>query len=297
MPLMPASPPTRVLVIGSSGMLGSMIARVLSANPNIEVTRAARVGGGDVLGFDASTDRVEDLLAAAPCDWIVNAIGVLASRIDESDPASVADAREVNGVFPHRLVSAIRPGQRIVSIATDGVFSGAAGPYDEDAPHDATDAYALSKSEGEVPDPAVLNLRCSIVGPERRQPSSLLGWVLSQPSGGRIEGWDNHFWNGVTTLHFARLVEALAAGKINGLPSLLHVVPADALSKAGLLDAILAAFGRSDVEVSHSRAERRADRRLATRYPRENRRLWAATGYDEPPTITRMLEELATAMG
>lgn len=117
-----------VLVLGPQGMLGRAVAAELRA-AGLDVLAPARSE------FDA---RRDDPAALPRTDWVVNAIGLLRSRIDEGDPASVRAAFEVNAEFPRRLADT---GARIVHITTDAVFSGTGGaPYDEQAPHDAVDA-------------------------------------------------------------------------------------------------------------------------------------------------------------
>jgi dTDP-4-dehydrorhamnose reductase len=275
-------------------MLGSMLARALGENAGIEVLGSAREPGAGLLGFDAERDDVAALLEEAGCDWVVNAIGVLASQIEESDPASVARAEAANAEFPQRLAAALGPERRAIMIGTDAVFSGADAPCDEASPRDPEGAYARSKARGEVEADGVLQLRCSILGPELGPPRSLLGWLLSQPAGARVEGWTDQRWNGVTTLALARLIVAIVTGAAPPPPSPLHVVPADSLTKAELLAAILAAFGREDVEVAPRPSGRPADRTLATRHPEEARALWAAAGYEGAPSIAAQLAELAT---
>jgi dTDP-4-dehydrorhamnose reductase len=279
-------------------MLGGMVAWVLAADPELNVTSAAREAGrDDAIRFDAEEDgSIERVLARGPYDWIVNAVGVLKPLIDEADPASVARAVAVNATFPNRLAAAARQtGSRIIQIATDGVFSGGDAPYAEDTPHDAEGVYERSTSDGEIDAPHVLNLRCSIVGTEeRRPPRSLLGWALSQPKGATIAGYTNHRWNGVTTLHFAKLCRGVISEGGPHLPSPLHVVPADAVSKAELLELALSAFERTDVTVSAEAAPVAVDRTLATRHPEEGRRLWTAAGYPAPPRIAAMVAELAS---
>ena len=214
-------------------------------------------------------------------------------RIDESDPASVASTIDVNSSFPYRLAEALSDGQRVIQIATDCVYSGATGSYEEAATHDPLDVYGKSKSLGEVPAPGLLHLRCSIIGPEQGEPRSLLGWLLSQEQGGTVTGFTNHRWNGVTTFHFAKLCEgAIAAGLID-LPSPLHVVPGDVVNKAELLQVMSEAFGRGDINVELGEGGTAVDRTLSTEHPAQNRRLWEAAGYPEPPTIAAMVRELA----
>src|SRR5215207_2534034 len=253
---------TDVLVLGASGMVGAMVARVLAENPRLRVTRATRsLTGDDGIRFDVEVDSIAALLSGRRYGWIVNAAGVVEPLIDEWEPASVARAMAVNATFPHRLAAAaLEEGSRVIEIGTDGVFSGTRPPYDEDAPHDAQGVYGRSKSCGVVRAPNVVNLRCSVVGPESPPPRSFLGWALSLPNGARIPGYTNHRWNGVTSLHLAKLCEAALASDRLDLPPTLHIVPADAVSKAELLRLALSAFGRDDIVVSAERAPEAVDR-------------------------------------
>jgi dTDP-4-dehydrorhamnose reductase len=278
---------TAVLVLGAHGMLGSMVARVLAQDPALQVTATGRSNDAptppacEYRHFDASGDALGPELDAGAYEWIVNAIGVIKPRIDEKQTSSIENAIAINALFPYRLAAeTARRGQRVIQIATDCVYSGFAGAYRESAPHDPLDVYGKSKSLGEVPADNVTHLRCSIIGPELPPPSSLLGWILSAPSGSRLNGFTDHFWNGVTTLHFAKLCAALIAG--TEVPSLQHVIPGDSVSKARLLELALAAYGRGDVAVDPGPAPQPIDRRL-----------WRAAGYEQPPTIEQMLDELA----
>lgn len=279
----------RVLILGADGMLGSMLTAVIGGAESTTVTPVSRAADG----FDARSADLDRLLRECDCDWVVNAIGILRGRIDESDPASVAEAFAVNAEFPQRLAAAAAPGQRIVQIGTDAVFAGAAGPHDEADAVDPLDAYGQSKAAGEVSAPQVLNLRCSIVGRTPGRPSSLLDWVLDQPRGATISGYTDQLWNGLTTLHLARLIAAAIAEPPPDLPPVLHLVPADALSKADLLELALTRFGRDDVTVERGPGPAPSDTRLTTSFGELNRQLWHGAGYDRAPTIAKMIAELA----
>src|SRR4051812_15969634 len=268
---MAAPDPAKVLVLGGNGMLGSMVTLVLNRNPSLDVSATARdpsdaesPDGVSCFRFDASRDDVEAFLRDRGCSWIVNAIGVTNRYIEADSPETVARAIEVNAAFPHSLAAAAQAlGQRVVQIATDGVFSGARGPYDESAPHDAEDVYGLSKSLGEVAADNVIQLRCSIVG-DPEHSASLLGWAMSHGKNAEITGYTNHLWNGVTTWQFAKLCEAVILGAAHALPSPLHVVPEDSASKAELLQLAVGTFGRADIRVRPEPAEQGVNRILST---------------------------------
>jgi dTDP-4-dehydrorhamnose reductase len=277
---------TRVLLLGATGMLGHMVERVLRGQ-DLELVTADRKR------FDARTDAPRALLGALEPDWVVNAIGITKPHIDPTSTASVAAALDVNARFPFALAEAAQLHRaRVIQIATDGVFSGRTGGYREDAPHDALDVYGKSKSLGEAPAASVTHLRCSVVGPGG---SSLMAWLLSQPRGAHVPGYSDHIWNGVTTWHFGVLCAAIAREDLD-LPSPLHVVPADTVTKAELLELIARACGREDLTIEPQASPAAVDPSLATRHPEANAALWRAAGYDPPPTVAAMVGELGRQM-
>jgi dTDP-4-dehydrorhamnose reductase len=294
---------TKVLVLGGSGMLGSMVADVLSRNRALTVT--ATVRDPDLLGRlrlrlpEVEWRRLHLEDGAAGLDvvrghsWVVNAIGITKPLIHDDSPAEIERAIEVNSLFPHLLGhQAARVGARILQIATDCVYSGARGRYVETDVHDALDVYGKTKSLGESFQGNVAHLRCSIIGPEPKAFKFLIEWFRRQPPGARANGFLNHHWNGLTTLHFARLCESIIASGLE-LPHLHHVVPADSLSKAAMLHLFAETFARPDVSISDVDAPTVVDRTLRTLDPDLNRRLWQCAGYAAPPSVADMIRELA----
>lgn len=271
-----------VVVLGAAGMLGSMIRQYLRQTDAWEVwvsVRAAereQVGRQDrLMELDAlASDAVlESTLAQVRPQWIINCIGVIKPYCQDEDPVGVRNAIIVNALFPHRLGDIARAlDARVIQIATDCVFSGRDGPYDEKAPHDPLDVYGKTKSLGEVKARNVLNMRCSIIGVESRRPAvSLLGWFLSQPDGGLVPGFEHHRWNGVTTLQFAQLCQAIMAeGEIFfdalvATSSVHHFIPNETVSKYELLALCAKVFKKTVTIQPVGGGERLVDRSLSTR--------------------------------
>jgi dTDP-4-dehydrorhamnose reductase len=196
----------KVLVLGHSGMLGHEMVRVLEQE-GIAVTTAGRNGADiefDVSKIDLSDTRLQGF------DYLISCIGLTTHNIDELDSASVSRAKLLNTEFPKQLAGfAESSGAKVIQIATDCVFSGSKGSYLETDPHDATDVYGKTKSEGEIESPAVMQLRCSIIGRETKGKKSLLEWVIGQPQGATVPGFTDRHWNGVTTAAFARVVAGI----------------------------------------------------------------------------------------
>jgi len=149
--------------------------------------------------------------------------------------------------------------------------------YSESNQRDPVDVYGLTKNIGELSISDSMLIRCSIVGKELRSRNSLLEWVLSQPKTALINGYVNHIWNGVTTLHFSQII----AGVIKSgtyKPGVVHLVPKDIVNK---------------YELIQFEAEKPINRSLSTINPEQNLQLWRNGGYNGVPTIAEMVSTYA----
>jgi dTDP-4-dehydrorhamnose reductase len=280
----------KVAILGATGMLGSMIHRYLSQQPGYDLSVSTRY----VLDAENTTVTLLSNLLRGH-DYAINCIGIIKPRIDELDPISVKRAIQVNSLFPHLLAKAAEATNcKVIQIATDCVYSGYDGPYDEFEPGDATDVYGKTKSLGEVRSPNVCHLRCSIIGPEIKNHRSLLDWFLSKPQEAQVNGYRNHRWNGVTTLAFARICHGVMLSNWDFvLQPPKHVVPKNSVTKAELLGHIAYFYNRQDIRLNEIDALTTVDRTLSTLNEDGNLEFWQAAGYDEPPYIQQMIEELA----
>lgn len=292
---------SRVFILGGTGMLGSAVLSVLS-DKGLSVTATTR--NLDIvapqlrklfLPFDALSEDPSSLLSdLGEGDYVVNCIGIIKHHLRDDVATDRRMAIAINSLLPYRVAElAEQQGFRVIQIATDCVYSGQGGSYNEDAQHDAVDVYGQSKSLGEVPSARFLNVRCSIIGPEQKNGDSLLEWVLSHPSGSSFTGYLDHFWNGVTTDAFARVVAGIAQGG-SVLSGTFHLVPHDSVNKDELSRLILDAYGRTDVVVVPTTTGAPVDRTLSTIHENVNRELWTAGGYDVPPSIESMVRTLAS---
>jgi len=255
----------KVAILGSSGMLGSMVKNVLERDDRIQLFCPSRED------FDAACVSVSQLQTATyDCDWIINCIGVLNKYIDEKNPESVKNAIRVNALFPYTLAET---GKKIIQIATD-----CAGE---------PDTYGMTKKLGEVKAPNFINIRCSIVGPGN--PTGLLDWFLYQPMSAIVQGYTKAIWNGVTTLAFAKLCYGIVTKNLT-LPNQNNFTPHDAVTKKLMLEMFKKYFSREDIKIVS--VENGTDRQVE----KGDDDLWRLAEYDQVPTVEYLIKELVNYM-
>ena len=296
----------RVAVVGGTGMLGSMLVDVLGRADGLVLIATARSSEAassqyprlpgvewHVLDVGTRETTLFGLEALGAIDWYINAIGIIKPYIRDENPGEVERAIRVNSQFPFDLARfAGDRGARVIQFATDCVYAGTRGRYLESDRHDSLDVYGKTKSLGEARLDHVHLLRCSFVGPEPKSYVSLLEWFRRQPRGAQANGFTNHVWNGVTTLHIARICAGIIRENLE-LPTLQHVVPAEVVNKAELLQMFARHFDRSDITIRPVEASVPIDRSLDTENANLNGVLWRAAGCEAPPGINAMIAELA----
>ena len=285
-----------IAILGSTGMIGSASTFHLSSlgHSVIEVNRkgVSITGGNEVRKFDVLKDSVSQLLDSLPSDVIViNLIGVIRHKIELDSEESISQAQKVNSVFPKILVKeANKLNLQIIQIATDCVFSGESGTYSEDSAMDPIDIYGETKAAGEMVARNLLTLRVSVVGREVKNHVELMDWVLSQPFSSEIKGYNNHFWNGITSLHFAKILDGILKNGLNTFGT-YHLIPTGVVNKLELVQMIANLAERNDLEIMETAAEKPIDRTLRTNYNEINVEFWKSAGYQAIPTIRMMLDE------
>lgn len=270
----------RLLIIGSTGMLGNALMRFLAASDGIEAWGTVRrmpsafqsapykdriIAGIDVEDFDS----VVGAFSAVRPHAVINCVGLVKQLAEVDDPLR---AIPINALLPHRLARlSAAVGARFVHISTDCVFSGAKGNYIESDPSDAQDLYGRSKYLGEVDYPHAVTLRTSIIGHELDSARGLVGWFLSQR--GPVRGYRRAIFSGLPTIELARVIRdrLLTSPHLRGV----YHVSAAAIAKYDLLRLVAA-------EYEHPRQMAPDDQVVIDR-SLDSSRFRRATGYIAPP--------------
>jgi dTDP-4-dehydrorhamnose reductase len=293
----------KVLILGGSGMLGSMVTNIFSET-EFEITSTVRsqelnekskaiIANVNWIYFNTrefalNPDKYDFI---GKFDWIINCIGITKPYCKDDNPEQIENAVVINSLFPNQLAKTF-PSVKILQIATDCVYSGKEGNYIETSKQEPYDVYGKTKSLGESKYTNMYNIRCSIIGPEFDRKAFLIEWLLNQPKGGEVNGFTNHDWNGVSTLHFAKI--CLGIIKNDFTPkNLQHIIPGDIVNKHQLLSIIAKHYNRADIKVNPFVAQEKIDRTLSTNDADHNKKIWRLAGYNEVPLLDAMMKELA----
>lgn len=168
----------KVLVLGSTGLLGNMVFKYLSKLDNIVIYKNE---------FRWPSQEFEDYLLSNKFDFIVNCIGAIHQRTDDFT---------INYELPIWLDSL---GVKIIHPGTDCEMD--------------DDAYGISKNKARQ---FILShsqntkvIKTSIIGPEVNSKYSLMSWLLSNSDESSVNGYVNHYWNGNTTLTWSKFCSEL----------------------------------------------------------------------------------------
>ncbi len=243
----------KILVLGSTGMLGFAVASYFKRN-NYEVVDISRSE------FDIANDPIDKLNNfLVDVEVVINCAGIIKPTLAQN---SVENVLKINSRFPRNLAKLCgRKGIKCFHITTDCVYTGKKGKYTEEDFFDADDLYGLSKNAGENKD--CMTLRTSIIGEESFHSRSLLEWAKSQ-AGNTVNGFTNHFWNGVTTLYLAEIIENILEKSLYK-KGIFHIHSPEIVDKYELLTLFNNIY-QLDLTINRAEAEEKVDRSLATVY-------------------------------
>lgn len=228
----------KVLVLGSTGMIGHKIHQVLSCNKGLKLFNISKskLNNETIILDLRKLDLLRPTLQKIKPDVVVNAAGIL---IEDSE-LNALNSVKLNALLPLALSTLSKELKfRLIQISTDCVFSGNNGPYRVLDAKEAYSVYGKTKSLGEVFRDENLTIRTSVIGPDLKwDGKELFNWFMSQK--GIIDGYTRSIWSGVTTLELAKCIESCVANDAVGLH---HLSSGTSISKYNLLKIINEEFG------------------------------------------------------
>ena len=295
-----------IIILGTHGMLGwQVLNQFKDSNFNLKCQVRSKKNQRTLVkklklnnkisffNFDLEKDKIEVLYKKiSKNDIIINCIGKIKPFINENNLNQIEAAIKVNSMFPLLLSKMIKiKNVKIYQIATDCVFSGSDGNYNEMSKHDALDVYGKSKSLGEVNIKNFFNIRVSIIGKELDTKNSLVEWFLSNEKKEKIFGFKDHLWNGVTTSVFSQILYTIINEKIN-IPNNFHLVPKDKVSKYKLMQFLKNYYGFKDLKIIRKNSNNKINRVLETSHKLVNNEIWLKTKYKKKLSIKEIISTL-----
>lgn len=241
----------KIYVFGAGGMLGSYLCSYFrDCRAYHEVIG---VGRNEFEVNELRQEEIRVLFATLQIDHssvVINALGIIPQATSLSRVISLREYLMVNGFFPHYLAFACSEvGAHMFQISTDCVFTGKKsrtgneGIYLENSICDEETAYGLSKSLGEPFTESCSVLRSSIIGEDPKHGRSLLQWAIGKGSDGQsINGYTNHFWNGITCLQVCHILHQVIEKELYWR-GVRHFFSPECMSKFQLLSIIMEAYG------------------------------------------------------
>ncbi len=237
----------KILVFGARGMAGHMVYMYLKSLNKYEIYNTVTSNHLDENSIRCNVlniDKVNEIISDLNPEIIINCIGILNDKSD----LNLERTAFLNTFFPKYLENRGRVNNiKIIHISTDCVFTGNKGSYTETDFKDESNMYGLSKNFGEIINTKDLTFRTSIIGPELKENGKgLFHWFMNQE--GKVDGYNNVYWSGITTLELAKAIDKAIETNLCGL---YQLVSKDKISKHYLLSIIKKEFNKLDVEILH----------------------------------------------
>ena len=220
----------KILIIGACGMLGNTLIKHFTKQKQFNIEFSVRDQSRQHLCQKLFKKKAKYLIDAqnpitaklAINDFkpniCINCIGLIKQK---SILNNHINSIEINSLFPHYLYGYCQEiFCRLIQVSTDCVFSGLKGNYTENDIPDPIDLYGYSKLLGEIKQENAVTIRTSIIGHEVNSKFGLLEWFLNENN--KINGYNNAYFSGLTTLELSTIIAEFIIPKIN-LKGIYHI--------------------------------------------------------------------------
>ena len=239
----------KILVFGSTGMLGHKIINYLQAQGSIDVEFTVRNSRKQeickkIFGRKArfifngnNPESALDIICKYNPDFCINCLGII-KQLDNTE--NFIEYIKINSLLPHYLSNyCSKNNSRLIHISTDSVYSGIKGNYNEDDIPDPQDYYSRSKLLGEVSNKNDITIRTSIIGPEINNSKGILEWFKSCDK--TVYGYSDVLFSGFPTIELSRIIYQYIIKKEvkNGI----YNISSKPISKLNLLKLINKSYG------------------------------------------------------
>lgn len=233
-----------ILILGIEGMLGSTVYKYFKKKEDYKVIGSSRNKniGDFFFNLDINQSNLNEYLIEQNIKYVINCIGVRDFELTENYESEIRNLFYVNSIFPKYLANICKKNDtKILSISSNAVFPNENFLKKESHRPNPKTLYGYSKFLGESELSNVLNIRCSIIGPEIKNNKSLglFAKIEKSVENSIFNGYINHKWNGVTTLEFSILCDLIIKNrnfyKLRNKNSVLHFAFRNPITKYTLI--------------------------------------------------------------
>lgn len=217
----------QIVVLGANGMLGQMVVYFFKRQGYTVLPISQKFTTETISTMMNLLNELEDSI-------VINCIGKIPQK-----SLNEMDLTISNTLLPLELSRKLKDTHLLIHPSTDCVFSGTDNIiYPKTSDVNPKDYYGLSKAWGEfilTKRPNTIITRVSIIGPDKNSDKGLLQWFLSQKPGKSVNGFTDHFWNGITTYEWCKQVDNLLQSFTFGDNLFIQLGSSDNCSKYELL--------------------------------------------------------------
>ena len=284
----------KVLVLGSTGLLGSRVSNLLKNSYKVSGTYLGSqpISEIDSYKIDVTNfNEIQELIRTGDFNLIINCIGL--TNIEECERRPEA-AWQINATLPFYLAKASRlTNAKLIHISTDHYLSEAQLPRSENVKFTPVNHYGYSKISGERfvinTNPSALVLRTNFFGISKRSNHSLLDFLVDKLlRGENFEGFEDVIFNPLGVTELSRLILNLADSNLTGIFHAAGERPVSkyefALEVAKCLKKTPARIMKGSVGNFQTSVKRPSYLAL------DGTKLWGTVGIN-PPSIPSMLSE------
>lgn len=236
----------KVLILGSSGLLGSSLSRSLSTKFEVigtHFTHKAKTGNETIYLNVTSPGMFEKIIETVSPQYVINCIGATSVEECERLPEK---AMLLNAVFPHHIAEASNKyGFRFIHVSTDHYDSPHHEARDEFMHPIALNSYGYSKLTGErlvlKEAPTSLVLRTNFFGVSPRGDHSILDFAINSLSNSiPISGYEDVLFTPIGVTQVGEFLVSEMGGLISGV---LNLSGPESISKFTFLREVAIGLG------------------------------------------------------
>lgn len=278
---------SKIVVLGSDGLLGSKIYDELQLIPSLQVIGTSRQDSSKYI-FNFTTMKLIRLIRLEQPDYVINCIATT------SKTSSLLESLRTNSLLPiHLAILSKFKEFQVIHFGSNAVFSGRGSKNIEYSVSFPQTKYGITKALGDFSCFASFIIRTSFVGDSNsvESPTNLFNQLKNLEDSAIFTIVEDFHWNGVTSDAITKLVKNLIQDEIrfNGL---FHFFSSEILLRREMVRLILDRLNKKNVSLMVLRKKRSRNLSLQTKYHQKHLELWRLAGYQKVPSFTTLLADM-----